>query len=259
VEPGGGSLRFPASTQFERGIIMKRYLLAGIIAGSWSSCVLAADLGPYRPAPYERDYEPVRTAVWDWTGPYIGANLGYAWGESNPATLSGPGFRGPVGTLEPEGWLGGGQIGANAQYDWFVVGLEADIQATSIEDSTAALVGPGYTGRASYDIDWLSTLRGRVGVASGPALLYVTGGWAFADVEYNVTATGPMNVSMSESGIRTGYALGGGLEWALDDHWSVKSEYLYVDLGNAAVSAPGFAATTDTELHNARVGLNYRF
>lgn len=238
---------------------MKRYLLAGIIAGSWSSCALAADLGPYERRPYAPQYEPVREVVWDWSGPYAGVNLGYAWGSDNAAVLSGPGFSGSIGSLEPDGWLGGGQIGANAQFDWLVVGVEADLQATSIDDSTSAPVGLGYTGTANVGIDWLSTLRGRVGVASGPALLYVTGGWAFADVDYSVTATGPMSVSMSESGIKTGYALGGGLEWALNDRWSVKSEYLYVDLGNEAVGGPGFSATTETELHTARVGLNYRF
>ena len=74
---------------------MKRLLLAGVIAGLSSACAYAADLGPYRAPPPERDYyEPVRDMPWSWRGFYGGVNAGYAWGGDDSVTLSGPGIAG---------------------------------------------------------------------------------------------------------------------------------------------------------------------
>jgi outer membrane immunogenic protein len=213
---------------------MNRYLVAGLMVGTWSSCVLAADLGPYGPPPrYERDYEPVREAALDWQGFYVGVNGGHAWGA-------------------PDGWYGGGQVGYNAQFDRLVLGVEADLQGADISDSTSG-VGPT---TANVDIDWFSTVRGRIGYATGPALLYVTGGLAFADVDYSVTGPG---VTLSKSSIKTGYTLGGGIEWAFDPNWSLKSEYLFVNLGDENLSSGGFSSRSETEFHTVRVGINYRF
>ncbi len=116
-------------------------------------------------------------------------------------------------------------------------------------------------GQASANIDWFSTVRGRVGYAAGPTLLYFTGGLAFADVDYSVSGTGPGGAfAMSSDKIETGYTLGGGLEWAFAPNWSLKSEYLYVDLGDETVTSPGgVSSTTDLDFHTVRVGLNYHF
>ena len=241
---------------------MKRLLVAGLIAGSWSSCVLAADLGTYRPRPYEPEYEePVRDMPYSWHGFYMGANAGYGWGNDDTVSLSGPGAGGAIGAFNGEGWFGGGQVGYNVQFDRLVLGVEADIQASDIGDSTSGVSGI-YAGQASYDIDWFSTIRGRLGYAAGPALLYVTGGVAFADVSYSVAATDGINsVAMSKSEIETGYTVGGGLEYALDEDWSLKTEYLYVDLGDQTVTSPGgaFSSRTVTDFHTVRAGLNFRF
>ena len=232
---------------------MNWFLVASLMVGSWSSCVLAADLGPYGPPPrYERDYEPVREAALDWQGFYAGVNGGYAWGNDHAATLSGPGGGVTFGNLAPDGWFGGGQFGYNAQFNQLVLGVEADLQGGDISDSTRGF-GPT---TANVDINWFSTVRGRIGYATGPALLYVTGGLAFADVDYNVTAPG---VTLSKSDIKTGYVLGGGVEWAFDPNWSVKTEYLFVDLGSETVGNGTFASRTETDFHTVRVGLNYRF
>ncbi len=235
---------------------MKRLLLAGIIAGAWSSGALAADLGPYRPPPaYEPVYEPARDVrLDDWSGFYAGANAGYGWGNDSAVTLYGPGISGSAGAVQPDGWFGGGQIGYNRQFDRLVLGVEADLQGADISDSSS-----GPVGQSSVDINWFSTVRGRVGYAMGPALLYVTGGFAFADVDYTVTGTGPFAAAMSDSKIKTGYTLGGGLEWAFAPQWSLKTEYLYVDLGNEALSNGPITSSSDTDFHTVRVGLNYHF
>ena len=237
---------------------MNRLLFAGLAVGAWSSCALAADLGPYNPPPrYEPVYEPVRDHGYNWHGLYLGVNAGYGRGNDNASTFVGPATA--SGGVNPSGWFGGGQIGYNAQFNALVLGLEADLQDADISDTTALAGGGAFT-QATTDIEWFSTLRGRVGYAAGPALLYVTGGWAFADVTTSVNQSiGGGAVGMSSDDIKSGYTVGGGVEWAFAPSWSLKTEYLYVDLGKDTFSTPVGTYTTDTDFHTARVGLNYRF
>ncbi len=231
---------------------MNRILLAGLAVGVWSSCALAADLGPYSPPPPRAEpiYEPVpRYDAWNWQGLYFGANAGYGWGNDNSANYDG--FGGGAGSLNPSGWFGGGQIGYNAQFNWLVLGLEADLQGADINDSSSM----NFT-NVQTDIDWFSTVRGRIGYAAGPTLIYFTGGWAFADLNQSVTAPG---VAMSKDEIATGYTLGGGLEWQFAPNWSLKTEYLYVDLGEQTISGPSGTYSTDTDFHTVRAGVNFHF
>jgi outer membrane immunogenic protein len=239
---------------------MKRLVSAGLIAASWSSCALAADLGPYRPPPrdYEPVYEPARDMPYGWRGFYIGVNGGYGWGD-NAVGVSGP-TGGSSTSVNLDGWFGGGQVGYNAQFNQLVLGIEADLQAADIGESTS-FTGSNF-GQASVNVDWFSTLRGRVGYAAGPTLLYFTGGLAFADVDYSVSGSnGITSFAMSSDKIETGYTLGGGIEWAFAPNWSFKTEYLYVDLGDETLTSPGgtFSSTTDLDFHTVRAGLNYKF
>jgi outer membrane immunogenic protein len=128
----------------------------------------AADLGPYRAPPPEREYyEPVRDMPWSWRGFYGGVNAGYGWGGDDTVTLSGPGIGTAIGSLEPNGWFGGGQIGYNAQFQSLVFGLEADIQGADISDGISGPVpGTAYFATAETTVDWFSTVRGRVGYAA---------------------------------------------------------------------------------------------
>lgn len=239
----------------------KLLLLAGVIACT-SSGALGADLGPYGPPPSEPpEYIGPRHVGMLWDGFYIGANAGYSWSNDHDVSLSGPGAGGSFGILAPEGWSGGGQIGYNRQFDRFVLGLEADMQAADISDSTAGFGPGGYFGTANADINWFSTVRGRLGYAAGPALLYATGGFAFADVDYSIDASPGGGVAMSNGEIKTGYTVGGGIEWKFSPQWSLKSEYLYVDLGDEKLSTAGggYTAETGTDFHTVRAGLNYHF
>jgi outer membrane immunogenic protein len=244
---------------------MKRLLFAGVLVGLSSvSMSYAADLGPYQaPPPPGRDYyEPVRAIPWSWRGFYVGLNTGYAWGGDDAVTLSGPGIGTVGGSLSPSGWLGGGQIGYNAQFQSLVFGIEADLQGSDINDSVGApVLNTGNFARLSTDVDWFSTIRGRVGYAAGPALLYATGGFAFGGVDTHIDASnGASFVSLRNDGVRTGYAVGGGVEWAFAPNWSLRSEYLYVNFGDQDFASPnGYTAHTETDFHTVRTGLNYRF
>lgn len=205
--------------------------LAALAASS--SVVSAADL--YRPYTPPQDYVE-RVEPWSWRGFYIGVNGGYAFGDA--------------GFVEPDGLFGGGQAGFNMQFDRLVVGLEGDIQGADINDTTRFSFA-GIPGRASVDVDWFSTLRGRVGLAHDRTLFYATAGLAWADVDQRVSLGG---VTVSSDDVETGYAVGGGIEHALGDQWSIKAEYLYVDLGDI-----GGPTSSDLDFHTVRAGLNYKF
>jgi outer membrane immunogenic protein len=198
----------------------------------------AADLGPYHPynpPPPEpvQSYEP---AIWD--GAYVGLNGGYGWANSSFG--------------EPDGASGGGQIGYNWQRGRFVFGVEGDLQASDINGSEF-----GAFGNARTDIDWFSTVRGRLGIANGPLLIYGTGGVAFADIDNRVAFTGGPTLRSDDT--QTGYAVGGGLEWAFAPHWTAKAEYLYLGFGDDTLTSGATSVRVNNDVQVARVGLNYKF
>jgi outer membrane immunogenic protein len=140
------------------------------------------------------------------------------------------------------------------------------------------LSGPiSQSSSVSQDIEWLGTVRGRIGLATGNWLLYATGGLAYAKVDYDYSYSLRPDIDYiandSESSVETGWTLGGGAEVALGK-WSLKGEYLYYDLGDQDLSAEGvlngvrtsalgrpihFEPEFETQGHIARIGLNYHF
>jgi len=187
-------------------------LAATALATAAVSAASAADL-PVRAAP-----PPIIAAVpvFTWTGFYIGGNLGAGWRDSNddPVILTGPGIPGGLagGTLifgnnNDATFTGGGQIGYNYQIGSFVIGAEADIQGIdSGNNSNAVFIpGPGFTGtfvpgEFENGADWWGSARLRAGVAFDRFLVYATGGLAYTEDN-------------------TGWALGGGVEWAMPVNW----------------------------------------
>ena len=131
----------------------------------------------------------------------------------------------------------------------FVFGIEADIQGADISGSET--VG---TATAKTNLDWFGTVRGRVGYAVGAALLYGTGGAAFGGVQDKLTVGG---TTKTHSATDTGYAAGGGVEYAFNPSWSGKVEYQYINLGNDAVTNTPDSATFNHEYNTVRLGLNY--
>ena len=144
-------------------------------------------------APYVK--APV-AMVYDWTGFYIGVNAGVGIGRdyTRMAIPAGPSWE--ASYLNPQGGLGGGQIGYNWQspntfLGAIVFGVEADIQGTGMRDNYSCLLGclPGLNLNYNQRLDWFGTVRGRVGLATGPVLSYVTAGWAYGSVKTTVTET----------------------------------------------------------------------
>jgi outer membrane immunogenic protein len=174
----------------------------------------------------------------------------------------------------------GGQIGYNAQFNQTVLGVEADLNWINNGVKTTAFVAPPNgvvtnVASSSAGLRWLGTLRGRAGYAVDRALFYVTGGLAYGDVRVSSNASNfdGANTDLfagSFSGVRVGYAVGAGLEYAITNNVSLKGEYLYYNLGSVTYSvaaANGFAVgeglfTTGKQTFDGsivRAGINYKF
>ena len=246
---------------------------------------VAADLPVKIPA-----YVSPAAATRNWTGFYISGSLGYGWGAENnillftDPTVTVPGAVPSNHSYDLNGFIGGGGVGYNYQFNDVILGLEADFSYAHFAGSDSsggafAPIGPPWgallTSPFSYSetaaLDWLGTVRGRIGFTPvNDLLIYATGGFAFGRAKATTLLTFPL-VSFigAASGTKTGWTAGGGAEYALGERWSAKVEYLYYDLGSLLVDdaaapkvplTPTFETWVDFPLHGSivRVGLNYK-
>jgi outer membrane immunogenic protein len=167
--------------------------------------------------------------IYNWMGPYVGANFGYKWDN---LTNSG---------AAPGGVAGGLHAGINWQYGQLVFGGETDAQ---LADDT------GTFANYKFSNPWFGTVRGRGGIAMNNILFYGTLGLAYGRGRIDIGSVGSGN-------IHTGWTAGGGLEVGLTEHFSVRAEYLYIDLGpefyNVTATSNGLTSNI------LRFGLTYRF
>jgi outer membrane immunogenic protein len=201
----------------------------------------AADIPRPMPAKAPAVYAPVFT----WTGFYLGINGGYGWGTSD--------WDGFAADASPDGFLIGGTIGYNWQTGPWVFGLEGDVDWTNIKGSFTNILCPV---GCETKVSWLATARGRLGYSFGNVMPYITGGLAVGEIK----ATAPFGfASVSET--NAGWTVGGGIEAMLAPNWTVKAEYLYVDLGdvNCGVLACGVLTNVDFTAHLVRGGVNFKF
>jgi outer membrane immunogenic protein len=249
---------------------MKRTLIASAAFASMlvATSASAADLPVYTKAP------PV-AVVYDWTGFYLGTNLGYSFGR---ATTDGTQTIGSLvapttvtalsGRADLNGFIGGGQLGYNWQNGAWVFGLESDIQFSGERKSGDVCTVAGcpvgsVVFTRDYKLDWFGTARGRVGfLPAERILLYATGGLAYGNFS-GASTTLPMNIG-TWSKLNAGWTVGAGVESALGANWSVKLEYLYMDLGRVGGSAATIGLSqwvfnTKFTDNIVRVGLNYKF
>jgi len=227
----------------------------------------AADLARVRAYPARL---PAETSVYlGWSGFYIGVNAGggIANSKSDFSVAGGTPFA-SVNNYLP-GAVGGGQAGFNWQNGAAVVGIETDIQASSLKGGIMTPCAGGLCGlplSASYNqnLPWFGTVRGRVGVAASGWLIYATAGWAYARLETDAAATAPgATATFSLHETRNGWTAGGGIEVAFAPSWSAKLEYLYLDFGNDGTTM-SFALLPIVDdahftMNVVRAGVNYRF
>ena len=265
-----------------------RLVVAALAVSFGVTSALAADL----PAPIYRKAPVVVDPGYDWTGFYLGGNLGYSWGRSSDTSSLTNGVGTTLfsssGSTNLDGIVGGGQIGYNWQVQNWVWGLEADIQGTDEKGSRSytcgvavctppvggflALVipGPAVPVTLNQKIDWFGTVRGRVGILATPQVLfYATGGLAYGEVATNATIGAALS-PFSATDTKAGYTVGAGIEGAIGGNWTAKLEYLYVDLGRVsgsfATAIPALGGGTLASNYSSRitdnvlrVGVNYKF
>jgi len=199
--------------------------VALVVAG-WSVEARGADFNYGSRAPYTVN-QPLN--AYSWAGPYIGGNVGYAWGSVDN------------NWTKPSGFVGGVQAGYNWQQGHWVFGLEGDIQATGANDTFAPW---------KFSNPWFGTVRGRGGYAFNNILVYGTVGLAFGELRANT-------FGLTESHTNVGWTAGVGAEVGLTQNWSAKVEYLYVDLANSNFAITGMS--NGYSFGTLRAGVNYRF
>jgi len=225
---------------------------------------VAADLSRpvYNPAP-----PPV---IQTWTGFYLGLNAGggIGTGSSDFSIAGGPVFASIDNQLT--GAIGGGQAGFNWQAGAMVFGVEADFQASGLQGSLSTPCLPGLCGiplTATYSqkVPWFGTARARIGYAANGWLLYATGGYAYARLETDASATaGAATATFTLRETRNGWTAGTGIEVEFAPRWSAKLEYLYFDFGRDTSSwvltgLPTINDDAHLTMNVVRGGVNFRF
>jgi outer membrane immunogenic protein len=304
--------------QSEGDVRMKKLLLTTAAFGMLALPAMAADMAPVYKA-------PVPIPAHTWTGLYVGVNAGANWGSNDDISHTGspgPCDTGLAGCLAPPNYssviagastfdarlsdktsfFGGGQIGYNYQLGTWVAGVESDIVglgpksrsgnfATTAQSAAFPAFPAAYTATVTSQLNYLGTLRGRLGFLARPSfLLYGTAGLAYGEGQSTTAETfnlipGCGGVTVRSGGgngtasqTRLGWTAGAGVEWMFAPRWSLKGEYLYYDLGNFSYNTsasvvcsgpctvPGgvlASSSGSTSFHDTgnivRAGLNYQF
>jgi len=236
---------------------LRGLLPAGLALLSLVGSAEAADLGPYPSQPSWRAPQSYGPAPFTWTGIYAGFQGGYGWGgtDATSTTLT-SGFN-EAFSYNTSGGIGGGHLGFNWQNNALVLGLETDLEASGISGEGNGSAG----GRHITNIDWLGSLRGRLGYATGNTLFYLTGGVAYGGVSVDRSAGAAFAPFIGSSDWRTGWTAGGGIEHAFTPRITARLEYRYTDLGsNTFWSLPAnITDSSDVSFSAVRAGLSFKF
>jgi outer membrane immunogenic protein len=254
-------------------MFMKKFLLSSVAFVGLATGAMAADLPSRTMAPMAPMISAV--PVFTWTGFYIGAQAGYAWGDDEDqfpanAVVVGPGggfvpFEGGFGG-DNDSFLAGVHAGYNYQIGSLVVGVEGDIEGLFGDDDDNAFSGVVFNGTTgqpatyafnSNTLDWQGSIRARVGFAFDRAMIYATGGFAFGGISGGVASPGLFN---DGDDTITGWTLGAGVEYAFTNNLTTRVEYRYTSFeGNDSVFDGVTFGGDELDFHAVRVGLSYKF
>jgi outer membrane immunogenic protein len=237
----------------------------GIGGGIWAAFGIGVALCSGAPAARAADlpFAPASPAppLFTWSGLYAGVQAGYAVSHDHLVerfTANGA----PTGLVfddRPDGFAGGGHVGANYQIGQAVIGAVADFEGTTARGTFADPTG---IGRGADRLSWQGSVRGRLGYSLGPVLAYATGGFAYAGLQttYVFVPTGATEV---RSHVVTGWTVGGGLDYAVTDRWFVSAEYRHTEydrLSNpSTIAFPGLTAIHALRSDEGTLGVSYRF
>jgi outer membrane immunogenic protein len=239
--------------------MMLRAFVGGLVlaagVGLSMGSATAADL-PVRVAPATVPPVAYVSPVYNWSGFYVGGHLGGGFADSS---WSDP-FTGASNSFNKLGFLGGGQAGANVQFNALVLGVEGDFSWTGLGLKGSGTDSIGNT--IATTTNWTSTVTGRAGVAFDRLLVYGKGGVAFAQDNSSLTDLGGNNASTTF--MRTGWTAGAGLEYGLSKNWSAKIEYDYLGFGSKTLNfstplQPAYTSNANLNVQEVKAGLNFRF
>jgi outer membrane immunogenic protein len=247
----------------EANYIVKRILNASVAAVglATSGAAFAADMAVKAPPP-----PPVDSS---WAGPYIGGHLGVAIERNKFTDIDNFGFFLPGGLNDvfldntKAGFIGGGQVGYNWQVNRFVFGVEGDLSWINARTNVTINAIPTV---ASAKMDWMTTFRGRVGMAVSPmTLLYLTGGVAIARFSdaWGDLAAAPQGGYITSSHTRAGPVVGGGVEYKATPNWIVRVEGLYADFGSktdaSVFASQSYRTSFAHSVAVVRTGLSFKW
>lgn len=199
--------------------------------------------------------------AYNWTGFYVGGYTGYAWGKTEAQDL-GNGFTpwlvlGATFDTKPDSFLIGGQAGYNYQVGNWLAGIEVDAGSLRLK-GTAVYPAGGFNTFVTTDSSYDISLRARLGAVYGQNLFYITGGAMWANFNSRVFGSG---FTTSSTGVQASWILGGGWEYALNQNWSVKTEYLHYESGKDSpdLGGTGYRFSLKNSGDMVRVGFNYKF
>jgi outer membrane immunogenic protein len=251
---------------------LRHYLLASASSAALIGNAVAADMPAKASAPV------LAAPVLSWAGPYVGINLGAAWNHADFSDLGNAPAGGiryifPASAADPF-WAPnearftiGGQAGYNFQTGNFVYGIEGDLNW--VDGKVSGTFGPPLvfsTVNATSNLDWMATIRGRLGLTFSQVLVYGTGGVAFARFSdaWGLASLGAHE--FSNAATRTAGTVGGGVEYMFARNWTAKIEALYANFGSTDVTVlnPGGQAGPYTsrfqhKVSTVRGGLNWKW
>jgi outer membrane immunogenic protein len=253
----------------EFGDLAMRKLIVASIGLLMQAALQPAAAADVAPAPYYSPYYRPAVVIFTWTGFYFGAHGGGGWASKDASAtqfnVAGVPVIPAAVSIDANGWLAGGQIGANYQVGSWVFGVEVDASGANLTGNstcTSSALGVAFTSNCQAKVDGVGTLAGRLGFAVDRALVYGKGGLAWADDSYVLNST---TLSFNGNESRWGWMVGAGFEYSFTDNWSWKIEYNYLDFGTRAV---GFTDTTGLfnfttnireRINLVKAGVNYRW
>lgn len=252
---------------------MKKLLLASVALTVAATAAVAADApvrhhkryvkAPIYKAPPMAYIDP----MYDWSGMYAGGHVGWGHVRDQATTQAAGGLLalGAINSLTSDQFIGGIQAGYNFKLSPnILIGFEGEF--TWLTHGTSLTVptlvgGTVLTNTASPD--WVATAAGRLGYTVDKTMVYAKGGAAWMNANYGAFRTPAAGVPFAANDTRTGYVVGGGLEYGFSRNWSAKVEYAYLDFGTETYSiglaGPAIPTAVKTDMQQVKLGLNYRF
>ena len=243
------------------------------IAACASLALAFTALGGPEPLPSGKEMKQVAPAPppeCNWTGFYVGVNVGGQWGHAEDKDLDDWNFPDKPWGYDESGVVAGGQIGYNFQWNWLVLGIVGDVGYMDLDGRGTEPGSPGDDTFGKSSSDFYTTIRGRLGFAWGHWLFYGTGGGIGVNWETKVIDdcdTGPCGgglIHASEEDFNWGWTAGGGIEYMIGCHWTIGVEYLRFELDDQHFDGTDTGGTSFGFRGNAagnivRAALNYKF